>query len=164
VQEEQTLILPVSALPSCKFMQPHAMKGVSLLSLDALTDFHHRQISSVMDHSGTNYIEKPITAESVLTSLSFAAYRNHAPVGCVCLSAGAEENTLELSVFFLTEHTPEVLMNLLRCASEAVLKNGVTTGSIRIPVVTESAGKLVQALTGKSIALSERLVSASLEL
>jgi len=161
-QEEKTFSLSVSALPDCRFMKRMAAKDVSVMSLESLSPFHLREISSAMENQSADYLGKPLNPETVLKKLSFAAFRDNKPVGCVCLSEGAKEGELVMTVFFTSEKTLPVPMTLLRAAAEAVMKNRPAVSEIRIPVLTESAEKLLQALTGGAARVCGTMYSAVL--
>jgi hypothetical protein len=122
-QGEKTLSLPVSSLPGCKFMERTPAPGVTVLPLESLSAFHLREIRMAMESCGADYFGKPLGPDTVLTKLSFAAFRDRKPVGCVCLSEGAQAGELVLTVFFSSEKAPPVPMSLLRAAAEAVMKS-----------------------------------------
>jgi GNAT superfamily N-acetyltransferase len=163
-QEEQTLSLPVSSLPDCKFMKRTPAPDMAVMPLESLSAFHLREIRLAMESYSANYLGKSLGPDTVLTKLSFAAYRGRKPVGCVCLSEGAKERELVMTVFFSSEKAPPVSMILLRAAAEAVMKSCPAVSAIKIPILTESAGKLLQALTCGAAGVCETRYTAVLEI
>jgi N-acetylglutamate synthase-like GNAT family acetyltransferase len=163
-QAEQTLSLPVSSLPGCEFMQRTPSPGVAVSPLESLSAFHLREIRLAMESCAADYFGKALGPDTVLTELSFAAFRDRRPVGCVCLSEGAREGELVMTVFFSIEKAPPVPMTLLRAAAEAVMKHRPAADSIKIPILTESAGKLLRALTHGAAGVCETRYSAVLEI
>jgi len=161
--EEKTFSLPVSSFPGCKFMRRTRAPGVTILPLESLTAYHLREISSVMDSYDADYFGKRLGPETVLTGLSFAAYQDNKPVGCVCLSEGAKDEELVMTSFFFTGKTLAIPMALLHAAAEAVLRNCTEVSEIKIPILNENAGKLLQALTGGAATVCETMYSAVLE-
>jgi hypothetical protein len=145
-------------------MKGKAAPYLTVVSLESLSDFHLRELRSVMESHSAYYLDNPLGPDTVLTKSSFAAYRDQKPVGCVCLSKGADERELVMTVFFTSEKSPTVPMTLLRASSEAVMKHCPAAALIKIPILTESAEKLFRTLTGIDAGSCETSYFAVLEI
>jgi ribosomal protein S18 acetylase RimI-like enzyme len=125
-----------------------------------LSPFHLNQLNDILEKNEANFTGNPVTQDTVLPDCSTVMYRGDTPTGCVCVCDGDNDNEKILSIVYINEKSSKPITGMFSKTAAALIEKYSPQTILKIPIVSESAGKLAKALVKDSENITEKAYTA----
>jgi ribosomal protein S18 acetylase RimI-like enzyme len=123
-----------------------------------LSPFHLHKLNSELDKNEANFTGEAVSYATVIPACSMVMYRGNNPTGCICFTDGETKNERVLSVLFIQEKESSAIKGMFGSSAVSLIKSNTPDTVIKIPVVSESAGKMAKLMLGGNEKVCEKVI------
>ncbi|MCL2633083.1 MAG: hypothetical protein FWD34_01065 [Oscillospiraceae bacterium] len=156
---EYSVSLTLAELNEIEFAQnPDA--SVAYFPVMKLSPFHLYKLNEELDRQEANFSGEQISFDSVMPYCSTVMYRSEKPTGCVCVSDGMDDKDKILTVLFIGEKDTRAINGMFRNAAAALTEKHSPDTILRVPIVSESAGRMAKLMFKNKEKICEKVFIA----
>jgi len=166
---EYSVTLTLGELHELGFSEePSPADSITYAPVIKLSPYHLHKLNTALDAQSANYSGGPVSFDSVLPYCSTVMYRSNNPTGCICISEGdtdedADGNPMKekiLTVLFIGEKDTKAINGMLRKASSALIEKNSPDTMLKIPIVSDSAGRMAKFMLKDKESVCEKVFFA----